>query len=56
MKKIRFSLHAEVSFGVLREHGISLSRSQVRQTVRCPEKIEREYAGRVVAQSSLDVV
>lgn len=54
MKKIRFSVHAEVKFDVLRVHGIYLSRRKVRKTVQFPKKIEKGYAGRVVAQSSLD--
>jgi hypothetical protein len=52
-KKIVYGDHAEEKFDILRRHGFVVSKRQVRETVRTPEKVEAGYRGRKVAQRGI---
>ena len=49
-KKIVYGSHAEEKFEILRRHGFVVSKTQVRETLRRPEKIEEGFRGRKIAQ------
>jgi hypothetical protein len=49
-KKIVYGSHAEEKFEILRRHGFVVSKRQVRETLRRPEKIEEGFRGRQIAQ------
>ena len=52
-KKVVYGDHAGEKFALLRRHGFVVSRKQVTETVRWPEKVEDGYKGRKVAQRSI---
>lgn len=52
-KKIVYGDHAQEKFDLLRKHGFAVSKNQVEETVRKPEKIEPGYRGRTVAQRGI---
>jgi hypothetical protein len=52
-KRIVYGDHAKEKFGILNRHGFEVSRSQVRETVEEPEKVEGGYRGRKVAQRAI---
>ena len=54
MKNIRFSRHAELKLGIMKTHGISLNKELIEKTVMNPDKIEKGYGKRWIAQGSLD--
>ena len=49
-KKIVYGSHAEEKFEILRRHGFVVSKRQVRETLREPDKVEEGFRGRKVAQ------
>jgi hypothetical protein len=49
-KKIVYGTHAEEKFEILRRHGFVVSKRQVREALRSPEKIEEGFRGRKIAQ------
>ena len=49
-KKIVYGSHAEEKFEILRRHGFVVSKRQVRETLRKPDKVEEGFRGRKVAQ------
>jgi hypothetical protein len=49
-KKIVYGDHADEKFEILRRHGFVVSKRQVRETLRKPEKVEEGFRGRKVAQ------
>ena len=49
-KKIVYGTHAEEKFEILKRHGFAVSKRQVRDTLRSPEKIEEGFRGRKIAQ------
>ena len=49
-KKIVYGSHAEEKFEILRRHGFVVSKRQVRETLRRPEKVEEGFRGRKIAQ------
>jgi hypothetical protein len=52
-KKIVFGSHAEEKFEILRRHGFVVSKRQVRETLRRPDKIEEGFRGRKIAQRKI---
>jgi hypothetical protein len=50
VKKIVYGSHAEDKFEILRRHGFVVSKRQVRETLRRPEKVEEGFRGRKIAQ------
>ena len=52
-KKIVYGTHAEEKFEILRRHGFVVSKKQVRETLRKPEKIEEGFRGRKIAQRKI---
>ena len=54
MKKIVFSGHAEMKFGVLERHGFVIERDLVISTIQNPEIVEEGYKGRKIAQRAID--
>ncbi len=53
---IEFSQHALLKIDILKSHGINLSTEMIEDLIRFPDKIERGYKDRLVAQKSLDDV
>jgi hypothetical protein len=49
-KRIVYGTHAEEKFEILKTHGFVLSKRQVRETLRSPEKIDEGFRGRKIAQ------
>ena len=49
-KKIVYGTHAEEKFEILRRHGFIVTKRQVRETLRKPDKIDEGFRGRKVAQ------
>jgi len=49
-KKIVYGSHAEEKFEILRRHGFVVSKRQVGETLRRPEKVEPGFRGRKIAQ------
>jgi hypothetical protein len=49
-KKIVYETHAEEKFEILRRHGFIVTKRQVRETLRKPNKIDEGFRGRKVAQ------
>ena len=52
-KKIVYGTHAEEKFEILRRHGFVVSKKQVRETLRKPDKIEEGFRGRKIAQRNI---
>ena len=52
-KNLVYGEHAQAKFEILRRHGFELSRKQVNDTVRKPQKVEEGYKGRKVAQREI---
>jgi hypothetical protein len=48
-KKIVYGSHADEKFEILRRHGLVVSKRQVRETLRRPEKVEEGFRGRKIA-------
>jgi hypothetical protein len=44
-KKIVYGSHADEKFEILRRHGFVVSKRQVRETLRKPEKVEEGFEG-----------
>jgi len=53
IKKLIYGDHAREKFTILRRHGFEVSRRQVSNTVRKPDKVEDGYKGRKVAQRGI---
>ena len=49
-KTIVYGTHAEDKFEILKRHGFVVSKRQVRETLRGPQKIEDGFRGRKIAQ------
>ncbi len=54
VKEIRFSNHALLKFKVLEAHGIIINEEFVKNTILYPDRIEKGYKGRIIAQKQLD--
>ncbi|RJP20177.1 MAG: DUF4258 domain-containing protein [Candidatus Omnitrophota bacterium] len=54
MKPIRFTKHAEEKFLLLAKHGCMITRSQVLEILRNPERVIDGYKGRHIAQGNHD--
>lgn len=52
-KKIVSGTHAKEKFEILRRHGFVVSKKQVRETLRKPDKIEEGFRGRKIAQRNI---
>ena len=52
--KIKFSNLARLKFALLKDHGFTVTKQQVKDTVVHPDKIEEGAKGRVVAQKAID--
>jgi hypothetical protein len=52
-KKIVYGTHAEEKFEILKRHGVVVSKRQVRETLRKPEKVDEGFRGRKVAQRKI---
>ncbi len=48
-KKVVYESHAEEKFEILRRHGFVVSKRQVSETLRRPDKVEEGFRGRKVA-------
>ena len=51
---IVFSRHSLFKIEILRSHGVDISKGAVEDAVRSPDKTDRGYAGRLIAQKSMD--
>jgi len=49
-KKIVYGSHAEEKFEILRRHGFIVTKRQIRETLRKPDKIDEGFRGRKCAQ------
>ncbi len=54
MKEIEFSNHAELKIKVLKQHRVEVNEDFIKQAVISPDKVEKGYKGRMVAQKRLD--
>jgi len=52
--EVYFTKHASAKFGVLRRHGVKISRNKVVRTVKSPDTIDRSRLPLLIAQSNLD--
>ena len=52
-KKIVYGTHAEEKFDILKRHGFLISKRQVRDTLRKPERLEEGFRGRKVVQRKI---
>ncbi len=53
MKKVIFGSHAEEKFKLLEERNFLLSKKQVLDCVKSPDKLEQGYQGRKIAQKKI---
>ncbi|MEW6380575.1 MAG: DUF4258 domain-containing protein [bacterium] len=54
MKKIELSSHAVLKVEILKKHGIIIDEDFVNEVIISPDKIDRGYKGRLIAQKELD--
>jgi len=54
MKKIIFSLHALNKIQILNKHQIFLDKSFIENIISKPDRIEKGYKSRLIAQGGLD--
>lgn len=54
MIEIKFSDHAILKLQLLKEHGITVHKDMVRETIISPDNVEKGYRERLVAQKGLD--
>lgn len=52
-KKIVYGIHAEEKFEILKAHGFVVTKRQVRDTLRKPDKVDDGFRGRKVAQRKI---
>ena len=52
--EIKFSPHSLIKIDILKSHGFNLSKEMVESIVRSPDKIERGYKDRLIAQKIVD--
>lgn len=51
---IRFSSHALFKFRILKSHGLTITKRQVAEAVKNPDKVSRGRKGRLISQKSID--
>ena len=51
---IEFSPHSLLKIEILRSHGIDVSKEIVENVVRTPDRIDKGYKGRLIAQKGFD--
>lgn len=54
MEKIELSSHARLKIEILKNHKVLIDEGVIRQVVTDPDKIEKGYKGRLIAQKELD--
>jgi uncharacterized protein YuzE len=52
--KIEFSSHALLKIEIFRSQGVLITKERVEQTVTKPDRVDKGYRSRLVAQGSLD--
>jgi len=53
MRQIRFCSHAQQKFEILRQHGFPVDRKQIIETLKRPDKIERGFNNKWIAQKGI---
>lgn len=53
-KEIKHSNHLLLKIEILKEHGIDLSVEKINDIIMFPDKIDKGYKGRLVAQKRMD--
>ena len=51
---IEFSEHSMVKIELLKNHGLEISKSMIEDIIRFPDKMEKSYKDRFIAQKGLD--
>ncbi len=51
---IEFSMHSLEKIGLLKSHGIAVSKELIENVVRNPDRIDTGYKGRLIAQNKFD--
>jgi len=54
VKKVEFSNHAQIKIELLKNHGMVIEEDFVKNAVLKPDKVEKGYKGRLIAQKLLD--
>ena len=54
MKEIVFSDHALIKVEILKRHGIILSKDFIKNAITYPDKIDRGYKDRLIAQRGMN--
>ncbi|OGC08009.1 DUF4258 domain-containing protein [candidate division WOR-1 bacterium RIFOXYA2_FULL_36_21] len=54
MKEISFCSHAQEKFKILEEHGFSVSKEKVLDVIKKPDKKEKGFKDRFIAQKAID--
>lgn len=52
--KVVYTPHAELKFKILEEHGVKITKSQVKGTVLRPDRVTKGRKGRLIAQKIMD--
>ncbi len=54
MRHIKFSKHSLEKISILRKHGVMISKKMVKDIILNPQKVEKGYKERLMAQGSFD--
>ena len=52
-KAVVFSKHAEYKIQLLRQHGFNVSKKEIEEIVRNPDRVSAGYVGRKIAASAI---
>lgn len=52
--KVQFSNHSQLKIELLKNHGMVIDEAFVKNAVLKPDKVEKGYKGRLIAQKKLD--
>ncbi len=54
MKSIKFSQHSFDKIKILRKHGVIVNKKMAEDIILNPQKVEKGYKGRLIAQGNFD--
>ena len=54
MKKVKFSDHSQLKIELLKKHGMVIDKEFIKNAVLKPDRVEKGYKERLVAQKKLD--
>jgi uncharacterized DUF497 family protein len=54
MERIHFSKHSIEKIKILKKHGVDVNKQMIKNIIHKPEKVDKGYKGRKVAQGEMD--